>query len=86
MGRYHPTKCEHGVIVDWGDFGAEDGSSPTFCADCDRERLERHQRRLTMKRDAEMFGLVRRIVRGEGPDAHKIHKNQALIDRVEPLP
>ncbi len=50
MGRYHPMKCDHGVVVDWGDFGPCDGdcphpegTCPNFpqCELCDLERLER---------------------------------------------
>ncbi len=35
MGRYLPTECEDcGGFLDWGDFGAEDGSSEPTCT-CD---------------------------------------------------
>ncbi len=39
MGRLMPFECEHGAIVDWGGFGAEDGRSrPEACAACDGAR------------------------------------------------
>jgi hypothetical protein len=28
MGRYMPTECQHGTVVDWGDFGP--------CQDCNK--------------------------------------------------
>lgn len=38
MGRSMPIECEHGRIVDWGDFGSDpdDGSvGAQPCAECD---------------------------------------------------
>ena len=34
MGRTLPTECEHGTVIDWGDFGPEDGDAPPPCPDC----------------------------------------------------
>lgn len=45
MGRYLPTECEHGVTIDWGDFGPcqdcstdhdDDSPCPNYptCAEC----------------------------------------------------
>lgn len=46
MSRTMPTECEHGEIVDWGDFGPcqgdcdHDDDCPNFqdCPDCTKER------------------------------------------------
>src|SRR5690606_8766791 len=38
MGRTMPTECDHGVVVDWGDFGPEDEEAPR-CVDCDQEKI-----------------------------------------------
>jgi hypothetical protein len=39
MGRTMPTECEHGNVIDWGDFGPEDGPLPE-CPECeDRSAL-----------------------------------------------
>ena len=41
MSRLMPVECEHGKIIDWGDFGAEDGSSPPEeCLPCETLRLQ----------------------------------------------
>lgn len=37
MGRTMPTECEHGKILDWGDFGGPD-STPQDCDECERKR------------------------------------------------
>lgn len=34
MGRMMPVECEHGRILDWGDFGGED-SKPETCETCE---------------------------------------------------
>lgn len=40
-GRMMPVECEHGVTVDWGDFGPDDDTPPPRCPDCDREWFRR---------------------------------------------
>jgi hypothetical protein len=35
MGRTMPIECEHGTVIDWGDFGPEDGPEPT-CPECEK--------------------------------------------------
>ena len=35
MGRTLPTECEHGNVVDWGDFGPDDRDEPT-CDECEK--------------------------------------------------
>ena len=32
--RTLPVECEHGKVMDWGDFGPDDGD-PEFCSECD---------------------------------------------------
>lgn len=34
MGRMLPLDCEHGNVIDWGDFGPDDDSQPT-CPECE---------------------------------------------------
>lgn len=34
MGRTMPTQCEHGNVIDWGDFGPVYTPEPT-CLQCD---------------------------------------------------
>lgn len=34
MSRAMPTECPHGTIIDWGDFGPDDGQ-PETCDECD---------------------------------------------------
>lgn len=34
MGRSIPTECPHGKIIDWGDFGPDDGLTEG-CDVCD---------------------------------------------------
>lgn len=34
MGRAMPVECEHGKILDWGDFGGDD-AVPEPCDTCD---------------------------------------------------
>lgn len=38
MGRTLPLECEHGNIIDWGDFGPDDGRLPA-CDQCERDGL-----------------------------------------------
>lgn len=41
MGRMLPVECEHGIVVDWGDFGPDenDGTAGTKpCAECEAQR------------------------------------------------
>ena len=46
MGRDMPVYCPHGKVVDWGDFGPEDGTRPPKCPDCitDRARAQAERR------------------------------------------
>lgn len=37
MGRQLPVECEHGCILDWGDFGGD--NPPEGCAECDPQLL-----------------------------------------------
>lgn len=34
MGRLMPLECEHGNVIDWGDFGPDDDTTPC-CSQCD---------------------------------------------------
>lgn len=54
MGRTMPTECEHGNVVDWGDFGPEDDDDFPTCDECERERI--------------VGRLVGREVRGDGTE------------------
>lgn len=35
MSRTLPSECEHGVIVDWGDFGPRPGVAHPVCPECE---------------------------------------------------
>ncbi len=60
-GRMMPVECEHGVVLDWGDFGPDLSDQPNPCAVCAAQALvhrylstachhEHHERcRLTCK-------------------------------------
>lgn len=45
MARTHPTHCDHGKVIDWGDFGPDE-NDPTVgtedCDECDTARWLRH--------------------------------------------
>ena len=51
MSRTMPTECEHGEIIDWGDFGPcqgdcdHEGDCPNFpdCPDCMETRMTPEQ-------------------------------------------
>lgn len=45
MSRTMPYECEHGVVVDWGDFGSEDEPKRPRCERCDAARERRSERR-----------------------------------------
>lgn len=32
-----PTECEHGKIVDWGDFGPSEGAAGERCVECETD-------------------------------------------------
>jgi hypothetical protein len=36
--RTMPTFCPHGVCLDWGDFGPDEGPNGEPCERCDNER------------------------------------------------
>ena len=41
MGRSMPVKCEHGEMLDWGDFGDEWSPYDGLCGECvPRARVE----------------------------------------------
>ena len=39
MGRSMPVECEHGVTIDWGDFGGDDPQHQE-CPQCEQEQKE----------------------------------------------
>lgn len=52
MGRMLPQECEHGRIIDWGDFGSENGGDEEYCAECeDAEREEIGRRYRAIRSD-----------------------------------
>lgn len=68
MGRMLPMECEHGVTIDWGDFGPCQGNCeqvhpddcPDFehCAECAEIRRATH-----VFTDAELRARDERIIR-----------------------
>ncbi len=78
MSRTLPTECEHGVVIDWGDFGPSDDARPS-CARCDADRqaaAEDYESRLRAQR-VELRHLARRV---EGQRV-SLREEKALVAR-----
>lgn len=62
MSRALPYECEHGRILDWGDFGGE-GSLPEECEKCVEQRKDRLRAAVVPLLDLEPAAeLVRELI------------------------